>query len=264
VDLGGRSPKRILRALTRPDTWRAGAAMLTRYERPLECSRRYLTGSGAYPFAPRLRTPTGAVAPTLHSVHDMWTVNEIFCRQDYRCGRDLRVAVDIGANIGLSALYFLTRNASSRVYAFEPDPKNIARLRENLHDYESRYELGEVAVALETGTATFGVEPIGRYGTLSLELRTGHPPTELIEVRTRALNEILAEVLADHDQIDILKIDVEGLEEDLVAAIPTSHLERIRTIVYETNTPAPLHNDLFTYRYSSQTSRLDARQPRTV
>jgi FkbM family methyltransferase len=189
----------------------------------------------------------------------MWTVNEIFCRQDYRVGGELRVAVDVGANIGLSALYFLTRNETSRVYAFEPDPKNVARLRENLRGYEGRYELEEVAVALSSGTAAFGVEPIGRYGTLSLELQTGHPPTEVIEVRTRALNDILDEVLARHDRIDILKIDVEGLEEELVAAIDRRQLERITSIIYETNAPAPMHEDLFDYRYSSQTSRLQRR-----
>ena len=58
-----------------------------------------------------MRTPAGVVAPTLHSSHDMFTVNEVFCREDYACGPGIRTVVDVGSNIGISALYFLTRDA---------------------------------------------------------------------------------------------------------------------------------------------------------
>jgi FkbM family methyltransferase len=233
--------------------------MIRRYPDRLDAARRYLGGSGDYPYRCRIRTPLGIVAATLHSRDDMLTVNEVFCRQDYRAGADLRVAVDLGANIGISALYFLTRNPGSRVYSWEPDPKNIARLRHNLQGFEDRYRLAEAAVALRTGKATFGTEPVGRYGTLELDMPTGHPPTELIEVETTAIDEVLQEVIDSHGQIDILKIDVEGSEERLVAAIADQHLDRIKTIVYETNHSAPFHGDRFSHHFSSKTNRLQRR-----
>ena len=161
--------------------------MVRRYPDLFENARRYLTGKGQYPYKCRVRTPTGVVTPELFSSHDMSTVNEIFCREDYRAPASLTVAVDLGANIGISGLYFLTRNKTSRVYLFEPDPKNVARLRDNLAGYESRYRLEEVAVAARDGEATFGVESTGRYGTLRLEEPTGHPATRHITVRTRAI-----------------------------------------------------------------------------
>ena len=129
--------------------------MLRTYPELVDSSRRFLTGAGDYPHDCRVRTPLGIVAPTLSSQHDMSTVNEVFCRRDYDAPRDLKVAVDVGSNIGISALYFLTRNPGARVYAFEPDPKNIERLRHNLRDFEDRYELDESAVALSNGTARF-------------------------------------------------------------------------------------------------------------
>lgn len=233
--------------------------MLLRYPDRFDAARRYLGGSGDYPYRCRIRTPLGVVATALYSRDDMLTVNEVFCRQDYRAGTDLRVAVDLGANIGISALYFLTRNADSRVYSWEPDPKNIARLGQNLRGFEDRYELAEAAVALRTGTATFGVEPVGRYGTLELDMPTGHPATDLIEVETTAIDEVLQQVIDRHRQIDILKIDVEGSEERLVASISDEHLDRIKTIVYETNRSAPFHGDRFSHHFSSKTNRLERR-----
>jgi FkbM family methyltransferase len=198
-------------------------------------------------------------AATLYSSDDMLTLNEVFCREDYRAGPDLRVAVDLGANIGISALYFLTRNACSHVYSWEPDPRNVARLRRNLHGFENRYQLEEAAVSLSTGTAKFGVEPIGRYGTLELDAPTGHPATALIEVETKAIDEILGQVIDRHEQIDILKVDVEGSEERLIGGISEEHLGRIRTIVYETDASAPFHVDRFIHHFSSKTNRLDRR-----
>ena len=233
--------------------------MLLRYPDRLDAARRYLGGSGDYPYRCRIRTPLGVVATTLYSRDDMLTVNEVFCRQDYRAGADLRVAVDLGANIGISALYFLTRNVHSQIYSWEPDPKNIARLRQNLRGFDDRYELAEAAVALRTGTATFGVEPVGRYGTLELDMPTGHPATDLIEVETTAIDEVLQQVIDRHRQIDILKIDVEGSEERLVASISDEHLDRIKTIVYETNRSAPFHGDRFSHHFSSKTNRLERR-----
>jgi FkbM family methyltransferase len=257
VRIGGRAPRRVLAAPFQRDHYRAAAQMLRCYPDRLEAMRRYLGGGGDYPYRCRIRTPLGVVTATLHSSDDMLTVNEVFCRQDYRAETNLRVAVDLGANIGISALYFLTRSAHSQVYSWEPDPKNIARLRHNLQGFEDRYRLAEAAVALRTGTATFGVEPIGRYGTLELDMPTGHPPTDLIEVETTAIGEILEQVIAHHGQIDILKIDVEGTEEQLVASISDEHLARIETIVYETNESAPFHLDRFSHHFSTKTNRLE-------
>ena len=52
-------------------------------------------GRGDYPYRCPVRTPAGIVAPTLHSSHDMFTVNEVFCREDYAAGPALRTVVDM-------------------------------------------------------------------------------------------------------------------------------------------------------------------------
>ena len=104
------------------------------------------------PIPVRGSDPAGIVAPTLFSSHDMVTVNEVFCREDYRAGPELEVVVDIGSNIGISALYFLTRSHRARVWLYEPVPANVERLRANLARFEGRWRLDQAAVADRDGT----------------------------------------------------------------------------------------------------------------
>ncbi len=243
----------------RLEHYHALLGMARRFPAFRETVHRYLTARGDYPYRCRVRTPSGIVAPTLLSSHDISTVVEVFCREDYRVGVDLEVAVDVGANIGISGLYFLTRNASSRVYLFEPDPKNVERLRRNLNAYTARYEVEEVAVTLADGEALFATEPSGRYGTLLIDEPSYWEQT-LISVRTRPINSILEEVLTREGRIDILKIDTEGTEQELVAAIRPELLDRITTIVYEVDgAPTPLHEGRYRLHHRAQTVRLTSR-----
>jgi FkbM family methyltransferase len=225
--LGGRSLSFATREAVRPANWVALARMTRRYPRFTESARRYFTGSGSYPYRCEVRTPQGVVAPRLFSYHDMLTVNEIFCREDYRVGSDLRVAVDIGSNIGISALYFLTRTPRARVWVYEPVPRNVRRLRSNLAGFEERWRIEDVAVADRDGVARFATESSGRYG--SLERESSHS----IQVRVRHINSVLREVLDSADEIDVLKLDTEGSEARILHAISPELLARVRVIYAE-------------------------------
>ncbi len=130
--LGDRPAGLIARAILEPSQYAAVARMVRRYPAFPDVLKRYLLGGGHYPYACRVRTPTGEVAPTTYTHHDIFTVQEVFGREDYRAARDLSVAVDIGSNIGISALYFLTRNRDARCYLYEPVPRNVERLHANL------------------------------------------------------------------------------------------------------------------------------------
>jgi FkbM family methyltransferase len=264
VQILGRAPGDVIRAPVRLANYRALLAMLRRYPKSVRNAGRYITGQGSYPYRCRVRTPAGMIAPTLYSWHDMLTLNEVFCREDYRAPGDCRVVVDIGSNIGLSALYFLTEHPASRIYLFEPDPGNLLKLRANLAGYENRYMLCEAAIADDSGEATFGIEPSGRYGLLTSRLGVGNPrsaPTELITVQTRAINDVLEEVLRRERQIDVVKIDSEGSETALVASIHEDMLDGIRNIFYESEAPHPLHQSRYEFRFSRPMNRLTRRAP---
>ena len=225
--LGDRALGFIAREAVRPSNWVALGRMPRRYRHPLDGARRYFTPGGSYPHRCEVRTPLGIVAPTLHSQHDMITVNEVFCREDYRVGDEAEVIVDVGSNIGISALYFLTRSERARAWLYEPVPRNVERLRENLSGFEGRWRLDEAAVADRDGEETFSIEPTGRYGGLG----SGH--AESITVRVRHIDGVLREVLEAEGRIDVLKLDTEGVEARTLAAASPELLSRAGVIFAE-------------------------------
>ncbi|GJG88463.1 hypothetical protein tb265_36440 [Gemmatimonadetes bacterium T265] len=246
------------RALREPSHYRAAANMLRRYPRPVDAVARYVFGRGAYPANVAVRTPVGRVSPRLYAPDDMLTLNEVFCRLDYALDEPARVVVDLGSNIGLSALYFLTRASRPFCHLYEPDPRNASRLRDNLERFGGRWELAEAAVAPRAGRVRFATEPTGRYG------RVGDAPSDAaITVDCLAINDVLDRALSRTGTIDLVKIDTEGLELATVRAMDPTLLRRVRAIVFEAfdeKPDGPLHPALFTQQLRGSVCRLTRRR----
>ena len=136
------------------------------FKSPIEVLVRYVLEIGNYPKEFFVRTPLGLQSANTFSHHDLITLVECFGKLDYRASDEISVVVDFGSNIGISALYFLTRNPNIKVYLFEPVPSNVERLRKNLEGFEKRYELTECAVGVEKGRFDFACDDTGRYGGL--------------------------------------------------------------------------------------------------
>jgi FkbM family methyltransferase len=226
-----RDLSKVLRAFVGPQHYRAALGMLRVYNRPVDAYARYLFGCGVYPAEINVKTPIGNIRLMIYSYHDMITVNEVFCRQDYPSTSKDQVFVDLGANIGVSAAYFLTRSVSGFVYLYEPVPSNVARLRRNLAFSEGRFAIEEIAVGTQSGIVKFGIEETGRYGGI------GEWRERQIEVRCVDSNDILGAIIAKQGRIDVLKVDIEGLENEVVARIPRPLRAKISKIYAECRFP---------------------------
>lgn len=248
--LGGRSLRTIARAVRQPRHYRAALNTVRVYHQPWRVLYRYLSGAGAYPWDVPVRTPLGTCTPRVFSHAALRTLYEIFGRLDYSVNEEPKVIVDIGSNIGLSALYFLTRNPKSRCYLFEPVPENVLRLQQNLAQFRERYTLDTSAVADADATVEFGVEPTGQYGGIGV--RTGRS----IQVRCRSINSVLADVLQRESRIDLLKIDTEGAEERTVTAVDSGYLDRIGAIYAEAKPGRPLLPGRFSQQQVGEVVRL--------
>lgn len=215
----------------RPRNYRAAWSTLMTSRRPVEALDRYVRGSGTYPWRARLRTPTGLVELLVPHPHDVRTVNEVFHRHDYGRGAS-QVVVDIGGNIRVSAVWFLSRSPSTRVHVWEPVPHNLETLRANVAPFGERCVVHEAALAPTAGAATFLIDPVGRYSGLA-DYQPGSDGKVAVEVVCEGVAEALRGVLESEGRIDLVKVDTEGSEEAIVAAIPADVRARIGEIVYE-------------------------------
>jgi FkbM family methyltransferase len=179
---------------------------------------------GRYPRTLTIKTPTGQVDVQLFSAADLSTLNLIFCRQDYYLPENTRVVVDVGSNIGLSALYWLTRNQESYVYCHEPAPVSYDRLVSNLRPFQGRFQARNEAVSNFRGVATLGIETSGVNS--SLELRS----TNSVTCQVVHINEVLEAAVRRHGQIDVLKVDSEGHEFRTLEAIAPEYWKQIRCV----------------------------------
>jgi FkbM family methyltransferase len=227
VQLGGRNVGTVVKALFERRHYHAALKMVLLYKQPVQMFRRYLTDAGDYPFTSRVKTPSGWLDLRLFTPDDVRTVNEIFCREDYLAEPDDEIVVDFGSNIGISAAYFLSRGPNVHTYLFEPLPANVERLQTNLAGFRDRYTLEQVAVGPADGEVEFGWEETGRYGGV------GAATGRTIVVASRNSTNVLEELVSRHGRIDVLKVDIEGLEDAVITGIPDTLARHIRKLYVE-------------------------------
>jgi FkbM family methyltransferase len=225
VMVGRRNLRQVAQLLLEPRVYIAIPQLFQVHEHPLHVILEEMFAWTPYPRTLGLRTPTGTIHAHLYSAADLSTANLVFCRQDYHFPRDSRVVVDIGSNIGLSSLYWLSRNPDTLVHCYEPAPRTYQRLLHNLAPYAGRFTPHEVAVSDFRGTAEFGLEPSGVNSSLVIREQT-----EVIQVRVVHVNDALETVLSRDSKIDVLKLDNEGHEFRTLQAIAPEFWQRIRCV----------------------------------
>lgn len=152
---------------------------------------------------------------------------------------------DVGACVGTYACFAAQRLPEGHVVAFEPEPMNRSRLRENLYMNAemSRWDVSEAALFDFDGEATLTSEFV--------EVGGGHHHISVggngLTVRMRRGDTLIAEGVPVPD---ILKMDVQGAELQVLHGMGES-LENVHTIYAE------LHTEK-TGRYRTTTSAVEA------
>lgn len=142
-----------------------------------------------------------------------------------------RTVVDLGANIGMTSLYFVRRFPTATVYAVEPDADNFKLLTANLSDeiLQKRLFTLHAAISADNGIAYVQKKEKAYNSTISPEVTSG------VQVRTINMSTLMGEMKIS--TIDILKIDIEGWEESLFAG-ETGWLKNIKSVVMECHSPS--------------------------
>jgi FkbM family methyltransferase len=136
-----------------------------------------------------------------------------------------QVVVDVGANIG----DFTVRAAKlgARVFAFEPEARNVRRMKENLdiNGLASSVKILPYALATVSGTVMFDVSTSSPGGH-SISQTAGSVTVPSMSLADFVQKENL-------DKIDLLKIDIEGGEYEIFSNCPPAVFEKIEKIVGE-------------------------------
>jgi len=117
--------------------------------------------------------------------------------------------IDIGANIGYFALIEARMvGDKGKVYAIEPDPRNIRLLKKNIeiNNFSHIIKVYSVAISDQNGTDKFYLAKSSNNN--SMIALSG----DYIEVDTFRLDDFLRENEIDKESIDLIRMDIEGYE----------------------------------------------------
>lgn len=141
----------------------------------------------------------------------LFAYNEIFLDEIYkfRSAEESPVIIDIGANIGLSILYFKKLYPEARITGYEADPYIFDYLKKNLENNDIRnVRLVNKAVWINNTTLNFFSEKADG-GKIETSSRANE---STIKVEAADIKEILN----NHPEIDFLKMDIEGAEHQVI------------------------------------------------
>jgi 31-O-methyltransferase len=213
----------------------------------------------------KLRLPDGLEVFALNADETRFVHGEVFGARCYlQHGIELHAGdcvFDVGANIGLSTIFFHRERLNVRLYAFEPSPAACECLKANvqLHGVDAR--VFECGLSNAPGTAEFTFYPAnsvrsGFHGdpeadrglTKTYMVNKGFAPRHAdlllgskfkavtFPCRLRTISEIVDE--EGVTRIDLLKVDAEKSEREVLAGIRAEHWSLVSQVVVEVDDKA--------------------------
>ena len=148
-------------------------------------------------------------------------------------GRHLRVAFDVGANVGRWTLLLHQGNPECVVYAFEPSPQTFASLQKQVEKLVSvrPFQLGLADRATTLSFHDYGPDSV-LSSFISREKSVDLKPQRDIQVPVSTIDAFRSE--HSLDAIDFIKIDTEGYEMAVLrGAADSLRKRRIAMIQFE-------------------------------
>jgi FkbM family methyltransferase len=134
--------------------------------------------------------------------------------------------LDCGANVGVATLFFRRRYPSARITAFEADPILFAMLDKNLNANGAE-TVARQNVAVWTGNGSLAFRSEGSDSGMIASLPGAVEGESVVVPSVR-----LRDVIDAEPAIDLLKLDIEGAE-DVVLADCEPVLHRVRAMVMD-------------------------------
>jgi len=156
-------------------------------------------------------------------------LNEIFLDRVYDvAGADIsscRSVLDVGANVGAFALYMASQAPSATIHCLEPETSNFEILQRNLTRAGVRATVHKLAMSASSGIGYLNLE-----GS-SVEYSLGTSRNQSEKVVCVGWDDAIR--LAGVECFDFVKMDIEGVERDILASCTDAQLRQMRSLALE-------------------------------
>ena len=132
-----------------------------------------------------------------------------------------RAFIDVGANIGSTAIYAMRTGVFGQAIAFEPEPHNAAIFKRNMvaNRLSDTVMLMEAAVGAEPGQVTLHLDA-RNFGRHSLNADAVATDAGHVAVNCVTVDGTLASFGLGARDVGLIKIDVEGAEASVLDGMP--------------------------------------------
>lgn len=169
---------------------------------------------------------------------------------NFKTNNPMPFILDCGSHIGLSIFYFKQLYPQAKIIAFEPNPNTFKLLERNINQNNlNNVTLVNAAVALKKGKVNLYISkdenlPWTWGDSTAINKWVSEDTTKTIEVSSVRLSDYI------NQEIDLLKLDIEGLEELVLKEIQ-SKIVKIKEIFMEfhgsSTNPANNSGRIFSY-----------------
>jgi FkbM family methyltransferase len=165
---------------------------------------------------------------------DPFVFRQVMIEDEYRPITSLSLVniIDLGANVGLASVYFLSSYPAARIFAVEADVDNFNACGANLAPYGERARVIHGAAWSKRTTLTLHRRTCAADNTVNDQ---GGGESSEIMVEGWDIGSLIE--LSGFEQIDLLKIDIEGAEKYVFSEGAANWLPLVRNICIE------LHGD---------------------
>jgi FkbM family methyltransferase len=140
---------------------------------------------------------------------DINVFQQIFIQQDlaFIKGRNCKICVDAGANIGLSTIYIKNLFPDAHIYSIEPEFSNVEMLRLNTIGYKDVEIIDKALSEDSNGLFLFdtgkGTDAFQTHRQFAVDI-------DLLRIESISINELM--IQNKLNQLDFVKMDIEGAE----------------------------------------------------
>ena len=168
---------------------------------------------------------------------DIRVFKQIFVDNEYdslNLPETAKTIIDLGANIGLSALFFIKKFPDSHIVAVEPDAVNFSIMEKNLEKFSKSISFLQAAIWPTDGEVSLVEEDddhasLGAWGYRT-EASNGNSG---LSVKAVTIPTIMKQY--NMDFVDILKVDIEGAEYELFEKNYEDWIDKVGLIIIETH-----------------------------